>query len=492
MPAIPLFEFSNVTVQQHGIDVLRNLNWSILPGQQWAVLGPNGSGKSALAASLTGQAHISHGEIRFARGIEHSIAAVSFQLQRAFVAQEDCFFQARWYREEEGETPTLTARQILGESSPLAPCGVRGSSPHTKQLVRLLGLTDLLDRNALHLSTGEMRRTLIARALLKKPKILLLDEPFIGLDATSRAAFRNSLETLMRRGLTVIVFTTRPDDLPKHVSRLLFLKDGRIAHQCPRRCPTAKPARRRVFGTEKRPRQSIPAPLLSKSNSLRGPIVELRDVSVLTPEKKILDGIHWIVHPGERWALTGHNGAGKTTLLSLILGDHPQAFAQDVRLFGKPRGELTLEELKSRVGWASPDILLHYSGDTTVLELACSGYASTMGLYHRPSKKQLAHARAWLKYFALTPLLDHPFRFLSEGQQRLTLLVRALVKNPPLLILDEPCQGLDDTNRARVLHALDTVCKKNKTTLLYVSHYAEERPHCINHELKLKAGRIDS
>jgi len=479
MPATPLFEFQDVTVQQHGLDVLRNLNWSVLPGQQWAVLGPNGSGKSALAASLIGQAHISHGEIRFARGIEHAIAAVSFQLQRAFVAQEDCFFQARWYREEEGERPTLTARQILGSDT-----------PHARRLVKLLGLDDLLDRNALHLSTGEMRRTLIARALLKKPKVLLLDEPFIGLDAAARAAFRASLDTLMRRGLAVVVFTTRPDDFPKHVSRLLFLKSGKIAHQCPRRCPTAKTARRRVFGSEKRPRQSIPAPLLSKSNSLRGPIVELRDVSVLTPEKKILDGIHWTVHPGERWALTGHNGAGKTTLLSLILGDHPQAFAQDVRLFGKARGELTLEELKSRVGWASPDILLHYSGDTTVLELACSGYASTMGLYHRPSKKQLAHARAWLKYFALTPLLDHPFRFLSEGQQRLTLLVRALVKNPPLLILDEPCQGLDATNRARVLNALDTVCAKNKATLLYVSHYAEERPACIDHELKLCAGKI--
>jgi len=480
MPAEPLFEFDSVTLSQHGFVSLKNVTWSVLRGQQWAVVGPNGAGKSALAAALTGQAHISDGEIRFARGIENAIAAVSFQLQRAFVAQEDCFFQARWYREEEGETPTLTARQILG-----------ADTPHARQLIKLLGLADLLDRNALHLSTGEMRRTLIARALLKKPKILLLDEPFIGLDAESRAAFRTALETLMRRGLSVIVFTTRPDDLPRPVSRLLFLKDGKVAGNCMRRGATVHAARRKTFGPEKPARKSVPAPLPTKSRALRGAVVELRDVSVQTPEKKILDGIDWVVQPGERWALTGHNGAGKTTLLSLVLGDHPQAFAQDVRLFGTPRGELTLEELKARVGWASPDILLHFSGDTTVLELACSGYANTMGLYHSPSNKQIAHARAWLNYFALTSSEQLPFRFLSEGQQRLVLLVRALVKNPPLIVLDEPCQGLDAANRARVLHALDSICGKNKTTLLYVSHYAEERPHCIDHELKLRAGKVD-
>lgn len=479
MPAEPLFELRRVTIQQHGVISLQTVNWSVLPGQQWAVVGPNGAGKSALAAALTGQAHVSRGEIRFAPGVEHAVAAVSFQLQRALVAQEDCFFQARWYREEEGETPTLTARQILGSST-----------PHARRLIKLLGLGALLDRNALNLSTGEMRRTLIARALLRKPKILLLDEPFIGLDAASREAFRTALETLMRGGLTVIVFTTRPGDLPRPVSRLLFLRDKKVSGNCPRRCPTVHATRRKTFGLDAPARKSIPAPLAKKSTPNRGPVVELRNVSVQTPEKKILDGIDWLVNPGERWSLTGHNGAGKTTLLSLVLGDHPQAFAQDVRLFGKQRGELTLEELKARVGWASSDILLHFSGDTTVLELACSGYASTMGLYHSPSSKQIAHARAWLKYFALTSSESLPFRFLSEGQQRMVLLVRALVKNPPLIVLDEPCQGLDAANRARVLHALDSICGKNKTTLLYVSHYAEERPSCIDHELKLKAGKV--
>lgn len=334
-----------------------------------------------------------------------------------------------------------------------------------------------------------MRRTLIARALLKKPKVLLLDEPFIGLDIAARETFADALDTLMKRGLSVIVFTTRPDILPKSVSQLLFLRHGKVSGQCPRRCPTVNRERSKAFGKSEAG-GTVPKPIYPLKKASRAPIVELRDVSVRAPGKKILDGIDWTVQAGERWALTGHNGAGKTTLLSLILGDHPQAFAEDVNLFGKARGELSLKELKDRVGWASPDILLHYSGDTTVLELVCSGYASTMGLYERCSKKQYEHARAWLKYFALSKHEEKPFRFLSEGQQRMVLLARALVKNPPLLILDEPCQGLDLRNRARVLKALDAVCKKNGTTLLYVSHYAEERPHCIDHVLELKAGRV--
>lgn len=200
--------------------------------------------------------------------------------------------------------------------------------------------------------------------------------------------------------------------------------------------------------------------------------------------------MNWSVRSGERWAIVGPNGAGKTTLLSLISGDHPQSYAQHVQLFGKLRGDgETLWELKSKMGTASPDIALHYDTLTSTLDFVCTGFFATLGLYQNSTPAQRRIAQRWLRYFRLNDFSGVPFRHLSDGQQRLALLARALVKNPPLLILDEPCQGLDRAARDLVLRALDAVCRKSRNTLLIVSHYSSELPPCVNHRLELRRGR---
>jgi molybdate transport system ATP-binding protein len=234
-------------------------------------------------------------------------------------------------------------------------------------------------------------------------------------------------------------------------------------------------------------------PLLQRWRSTRRematPVIELRNVSVSAGNVPILDRLNWTVLSGEHWAVLGPNGVGKTTLLSLLTGDHPQSFAQHVSIFGKQRRGQSTWTLKAQIGYAAPDIALHYDGSTQTLDFVCTGFFETLGLYRRCSARQTRTAWRWLEYFGLERLAARPFRLLSDGHQRLALLARALVKQPRLLILDEPCQGLDRRSRERVCAALDAICAQTSTTLIIVSHYIEELPRCISHRLEMHHGK---
>ena len=194
---------------------------------------------------------------------------------------------------------------------------------------------------------------------------------------------------------------------------------------------------------------------------------------------------------GEHWALLGPNGSGKTTWLSLIQGDNPQAYALDFRLFGlKPDTTQTLWRLRRQIGWLSPELHLHYPPDWSCLDVVCSGFFNTIGLYESCPSRQRAAARNWLRRFGLASRARNPFGELSLGDQRLVLLARAMVKRPGLLILDEPCQGLDAGHRLSILATVDRLIGQTRAGLIFVTHHAREMPACITHILKLKSGRI--
>jgi molybdate transport system ATP-binding protein len=206
---------------------------------------------------------------------------------------------------------------------------------------------------------------------------------------------------------------------------------------------------------------------------------------------RILRNVDWTVRRGEHWALLGANGAGKTTLLSLILGDHPQVYANDVRLFGQRRGSgESIWEIKQRIGWVAPELHLHYPRDVTGQQVVCSGFYDSIGLYRCSTAREKREAQAWMSHLGLSGIRDKPFARLSEGQQRLVLLARALVKTPELLILDEPCQGLDAANRARVRQTIEAVGRQLDTSVVYVTHNPDELPRIITHVLRLERGRI--
>jgi len=205
----------------------------------------------------------------------------------------------------------------------------------------------------------------------------------------------------------------------------------------------------------------------------------------------ILDHVSFRLRRGEHWAISGPNGAGKSTLLSLVLGDNPQAYANRVRLFGRQRGSgESIWELKARIGAVSPELHAHYPAETRVLDAVCSGLFGSVGLYHACRPEDRARARAWLVRFGVPAGEDLILGELSYGLQRLVLVARALVSAPELLVLDEPCQGLDGAGRRRVIEAVDAAAEASPVGVLFVTHRADEVPRCVTHTLELERGRV--
>jgi molybdate transport system ATP-binding protein len=217
----------------------------------------------------------------------------------------------------------------------------------------------------------------------------------------------------------------------------------------------------------------------------------MKDVDVTYQQVNVVDHLNWTVRRGERWALLGPNGAGKTTLLSLVLADNPQAYRNEIRLFGKPRGSgESIWQIKRRIGWVSPELHAFYDQAATCLDVVCSGYFDSVGLYRQVDETQQQIALGWLNALGLSELKARRFHSLSAGQQRVALLARALVKFPPLLVLDEPCQGLDDQRRAVFVGLVEQICSQTPVTLIFVTHYLEELPPAVNHRLRIEKGSV--
>ena len=190
---------------------------------------------------------------------------------------------------------------------------------------------------------------------------------------------------------------------------------------------------------------------------------------------------------GQNWAIVGPNGAGKTTLLNLIFGDNPQAYANEIYLFGKRRGSgESIWSIKQRIGFISPEFQIRYRKQMRVLDVVVSGFYDSVGLYRQADPEKMKMAKQWISLFGIDNLSAENFEQLSYGEQRMVLLARAVVKSPLLLILDEPCQGLDPANRKIMLDLFDLIGRTGRTQLIYVTHYPEEIPECITHVLQFE------
>ncbi|HUX22288.1 MAG TPA: ATP-binding cassette domain-containing protein, partial [Spirochaetia bacterium] len=468
----PLLALEDVTVRVRDHKLLPHTTWKILRGEQWAVLGPNGSGKSSLVRTIAGELPSASGTIRLQPG--QRVALVSFEAQAALYAREVELDLARHFAGRPNER--LTARELLSppiDGSSASQGGRPTPNPQMTSLLDDLEIEHLLDRPFRHLSAGEMRKALIARALATAPTLLILDEPFDGLDMGSRQTLANYLERLMAEGKHLIIVTHRADEIPDSVTHVFMVKDGRIAGRGARAEMLAPARIEALYGApleSKRPRTAaLSAPALERASG-GAPLVELTGVSVEYEGVSILRDLSWRIFPGERWGLFGPNGSGKTTILNLIAGDNLQAYANDIRLFGRRRGSgESVWEIKRNIGLVTPNLQLGYRHSVTGIEVVLSGFFDSIGLYRRPSAEETEQAGRWLQALEIEDLADRHFSRLSYGQRRLLLIARAMVKNPRLLILDEPCQGLDPANRHRVLDAIDAACASADTSLLYVT-----------------------
>lgn len=315
------------------------------------------------------------------------------------------------------------------------------------------------------LSSGEQKKALLYYLLETKPDYLILDNPFDNLDAH----FQEQLKTILRSHADQITFiqlaSRKMDVLP-------FITNHAVL-EC-RNLNEVKGAT--ITNSESETHLNtlrIPPPLMEVS-SLDDPLIAFKNVSVSYGSKPIVREIDWVINKGDFWQLTGANGSGKTTLLSMITGDNPKAFNQEIYLFGLKKGSgESVWDIKEKIGYYSPTMTLKFKGRHTVEHMLISGLTDSVGLYTLPTESQKRIIKQWLILLDLYACKDHYFNTLSMGKQRLIMTARAMVKHPPLLILDEPTADMDDPSAALLVSLVNKIAKETDTAVLFVSHRKE-------------------
>jgi molybdate transport system ATP-binding protein len=491
-----LFRLAGATVVRPTAEIVfEGLSWTVREGEVWAIVGPVGAGKTALTDVLLGKLRVAAGSVEWPlvdrlRAAGRRIAWPSEIVGRVGFKEESRLFSyGRHYYQQRFNfiepDDDLTLDEFLH-------AGVRASDEAIEAVTTRLGINKLRPLSFIKLSNGQTRRARIARALLEHPEVLILDEPFVGLDADGRLEVREQLRKLAAERTRLILITS-PETIPDWVTHVLELNERKVTFDGPHaeyRAPSwaiAVHSPADAGGS----RQVWRAPCVSGGvdTGPPEPVIELNDVNVTHGGKPILRHISWTVRPGERWAVLGPNGSGKTILLSLICGDHPQAYGNDVRVFGRRRGTgESIWDVKRRIGLVSPEMHVYFSEPLTADRVAATGLFDV--LVSRPtSPDQDATVQRLFTHFGIADLADRPFARLSTGQQRVVLLVRALVKDPLLLVLDEPFQTLDTAAAERARDWIDGHLAAERT-VLFVTHNEAELPRTVTRRLRLRDGAI--
>lgn len=485
------FQLQNVTLQKGNHTILSELNWQINAGEHWTIIGGNGSGKSTLLDTLGGKLFPRKGKIEKPPYQDIVLIPRDYSFHRV-VGSVYQYYQQRF--QSIGSEIAPTVWEILqNQVKPLGTVDDKSVAlpPLTydedflQKQAKRFRINHLLNRPVVTLSNGETRRTLITYAFLQQPKVLLLDSPFIGLDVASRENLHELLNEVSQHAQ--LIFVGSVADMPActtHIFELVSEKTHRI-HKKP------FPENLSGIGSSVFLDQQLLAKIKTKlcfSNFETA--VAFRNTVVRYSGVNVVDNVSWMVKRGERWALMGANGSGKSTLLSLIVGDNPQAYRNDFDLFDRKRGTgESIWDIKKRIGYVSPELHLYFNRQTVVWKAVASGLFDTAGLFKTLTEIELELVNDYLKLLHIEHLADRLVNELSSGEQRLVFLARALVKNPPLLILDEPCQGLDFNHMVQFRELVNNLVLELGKTLIYVTHYEEEIPNCVTQRLVLTNGK---
>lgn len=487
-----MISLRDVKVKKELNTVLHDLSLTIQDGECIALVGTAGSGKTTLAQLLCGIITPLEGTATLEQG-----------KKAFFISQQDDFFAKTklnlTYYSQRYEYSQETERIPLVGGWLNKMADQMDGKERKEQVFKMMHIEPLLSRNLMQLSNGERKRTQIALSLLSNADFYVFDQPFLGLDTSTRMLLRDTLKNLKQQGKTLFVICS-VREVPDFADRVLCLDKGTIVEELPTKDFIAREANKKeeTFDLDK-----AELPLLAEHPDY-GFIVRMRDVHVTMQGETLLSGINWEVRDHQRWLLAGHNGSGKSTLLSLITADNPQAYANDIALFGQQRGSgESIWDIKKKIGFVSPELHLYFlrqsklvsASHATIFDMPCmhvivSGFNDQVGFSSTPTNYEINVAEAWLNALHLSYLSDKNFSEISLGEQRMLLLIRALIKNPPLLILDEPCQGIDYEQSRRFINLLDAVCQRLNNTLIYVSHSPDEIPSCITHKIELSEGTI--
>ncbi|NLQ17428.1 molybdate ABC transporter ATP-binding protein ModF [Marinomonas sp. M1K-6] len=453
---------------------LNRIDWTIELNQHWVITGTNGAGKSALAAVLAGVGEIEKGAIT---GLPKNIGLVSFEAQAELIAKER--------KKDDADIMDVISLGTPVHEMIFDHCQ---DTKLAQALVAKFGLSTLLDRAFRKLSTGETRKVMLIRALANQPDLLILDEPFDGLDVDTLAMLQAHLASIIDTTPMIMVLN-RFDEMPDFITHIAYIENGRLELTVEKSDDHAFNELYQLLHLkttdlsvpEADPAHKLPA--LDPSQ----PLVKLNQTTIQYGDTVIVDKLDWTIDRGQHWQLSGPNGSGKTGVLSLITGDHPQCYSNDIFVFGFQRGNgESIWQIKQFIGYVSTSLQWEYRVSTSCKNVIISGFYDSIGMYTKSTDNQKKIADQWLALLGMTNRADQPFNKLSYGDQRLLLIARAMVKHPPLLILDEPCLGLDDMNRQLVLALIEKICQGSETTVLYVNHHAEDQIKGIENHLGLK------
>jgi molybdate transport system ATP-binding protein len=487
--AQPLLHLQHITVRSLTNTIFVGLNFTVNKGENWALIGESGSGKSALLHTIAGNLNVANGEVTY--NLPDQVKGESYKKQIGLVESRhhfrnlsnttEFYYQQRFNSFDSEDA--FTVEQYLSGIPHLA--NVYWTYDKT---AGLLNLKYLLGKQIIKLSNGETKRLLIAAALLKNPQLLLLDNPLTGLDVQTRQEFNGIIKEVISSGIT-IVMATSPYEVPDAITHIALLKNGVINQTLTKDQYSSDLVVNK--DDDRIDKEELSALLADQAITPYQQIINMRNVNVQYGDIIILDNINWQVKPGDRWALLGHNGAGKSTLLSLINGDNPQAYANDIVLFDKKRGTgESIWDIKKKIGFVSPELHQYFPTDNSCLQVIESGYYDTLGLFRKSSPAKADIALRWMKALEIDKYARVLLKNIPASAQRLCLLARALIKNPDLLIFDEPCQGMDSYQQQHFKNLIDTICSMSQVTLIYVTHYQQEIPDSVDQVLKLEKGRV--
>lgn len=455
---------------------------SFAVGEHLAVVGPNGGGKSLFIDTLLGKYPLKTGTVSYdfspseTNTVYDNVKYIAFR-DTYGAADANYYYQQRWNAHDQDDAPEV--REMLGEVKDEAL---------QQELFELFRIEPMLDKKIILLSSGELRKFQLTKTLLTAPRVLVMDNPFIGLDAPTRELLLQLLERLTTMSAVQIVLVlSMVDDVPPFITHVIPVEGLAVGDKLTREEYLHVVAGKQPANEYEDLQQRIIDLPYEGENYDSEEVVRLNKVSIRYSDRTILKELDWTVLRGEKWALSGENGAGKSTLLSLVCADNPQSYACDINLFGRKRGTgESIWEIKKHIGYVSPEMHRAYLKNLPTIEIVASGLHDSIGLYKRPQPEQMAVCEWWMDVFGIEPLKDKPFLQLSSGEQRLALLARAFVKDPELLILDEPLHGLDTYNRRRVKKIIEAFCGRKDKTLIMVTHYEAELPGTITNRLFLK------
>ena len=450
-----------------------------LRGEHIAIVGPNGGGKSMLADIIVGRHPLLKDEPTYDFSpstktlAADNIRYVSFRDSYGDNNDGTYYLQQRWNQME------------IDKETPIVKYILYGCN---WDIIELLRLEHLLDKYVILLSSGELRKLKLAKILMAEPRVLIIDNPFIGLDEETRVLLNNIFVNIVNnKDIQIILVLSKSDDIPEFITHVVEVRNRVVGK---------KHTRTDYLNTKIMvPKWVLPENdmnaiinLPASINDYNAPkVITMNNVCIRYGERTIIKDLNWNVMNGECWAVSGQNGAGKSTLLSLVCADNPQSYACDIELFGHKRGSgESIWDIKKHIGYVSPEMHRSYHRDIPSIRIVASGLKDSVGLYVKPNKDEYEICRWWLHIFGLKGKEDTSFLKLSSGEQRLVLLARAFVKDPELLILDEPLHGLDNYNRQLVKDIINTFARRKNKTIIMVTHYKEELPECINKHLFLK------